>query len=659
MPAVATGRQRGATAPVSPPPQLSMRRRLAFTAITLALPVVVLVLAEAGLRLAGYGDSFPLFVEYRAQPEYLQLNQEVAKRYFRQGSFVPTPEVEFFRAQKTPATFRIVFQGESSAQGFPYGHGGAPSRLLKQRLEATFPDRRIEVINTALTAVNSYVLVDLADEIIAQRPDVVMIYTGHNEYYGIFGVGSTRALGGARPLVKAYLTLGDLRIVQVLGAVVGALAGVVGQPDAAPRTVMEAMAGEQRIPYGSPRYQRGLDQFRANLRELLSRYRAAGIGVFIGTVASNERDQRPFVSGAPSATDTTADAFFALGKAFDARADYAKARAYYRAAKERDELRFRAPEAINRIIREEAVRNGATLVETQQALERAAPAEIVGSTLMLEHVHPNVDGYFLIADAFYDALRRRGMIGTWATTVPASQARQDVLVTPLDSLIGLLRTDRLVSGWPFRPRSAERVPVVDTLHPRTAAERFAQAVVLGNLPWPEAMERLRVHYERAGELDQALRISRAMAEEYTYSAEPVMDAARIAIAQRRYADALRHARAANGRRETVNTARLLGLLMLRQGDHEGGVRQLRRAAQLAPGDDRLRLTVTAAEAIPNLERERARSPRNANVLYNLAATYALTQQYEKAAEQLTALARVEPGHAGARDLRQKLAAVSP
>jgi thioredoxin-like negative regulator of GroEL len=69
--------------------------------------------------------------------------------------------------------------------------------------------------------------------------------------------------------------------------------------------------------------------------------------------------------------------------------------------------------------------------------------------------------------------------------------------------------------------------------------------------------------------------------------------------------------------------------------------------------------VTAAEAIPNLERERARSPRNANVLYNLAATYALTQQYEKAAEQLTVLARVEPGHAGARDLRQKLAAVSP
>src|SRR3712207_5121661 len=191
MPAVAKGRKRAAVAPAVPQP-LSRRRRIAFTAITLALPLLLLLLLELGLGLGGYGASYPLFVEHRPQPEYLTLNPDVARRYFRQ-EFVPTPEVEFFRARKQPGTFRIVFQGESSAQGFPYGHGGAPSRMLQQRLQATFPEKRIEVINTALTAITSYVLLDLADEIIAQHPDAVMIYTGHNEYYGVFGVGSTRA----------------------------------------------------------------------------------------------------------------------------------------------------------------------------------------------------------------------------------------------------------------------------------------------------------------------------------------------------------------------------------------------------------------------------------------------------------------------------------
>jgi tetratricopeptide (TPR) repeat protein len=625
----------------------------------LAVPLVFLAVVEGGLRLAGYGESYPLVVEYRAQPEYLQLNQSVAKRYFRDDAFVPNPEVEFFPARKAPGTLRLVFQGESSAQGFPYGHGGAPSRLLEQRLEATFPDRRVDVINTALTAVNSYVLADFADDIVALRPDAVLIYTGHNEYYGIFGVGSTRAIGGARPFVKAYLALGGLRMVQLVEAALGGIIGAFREADAAPRTVMEAMAGEQRIPYGSPRYRQGVDQFRANLRELLSRYRDAEIPVFIGTIASNERDQRPFVSGTPTASDTTADAFFALAKAADAGADYAKARDYYRAAKERDELRFRAPEAINEIIREEAGRGGATVVQTQHALERAAPAGIIGNSLMLEHVHPNIDGYLIIADAFYEALRERRMFGIWSAVLPAAQAPQEVLVTPLDSLVGLFRTDRLLSGWPFQPRGSARVPVVDTLHPRTTSERLAQAVVLGNLPWPEAMERLRVDYERTGQLDQALRVARAMAAEYSYSAEPLMDAARISIAQRRYADALRYARAANARRETLNSARLVGLLMLRQGHHQNGVQQLRRAAQLAPGDQRLRITVSAAEAIPGLERELPRTPRDANLLYNLAATYALTQQYEKSRETLDILARVDPKHAGARELRRQLAAVTP
>ena len=52
--------------------------------------------------------------------------------------------------------------------------------MLEGRIRASQPTRYVEVINTAMSAVNSYTLLDFADEIIAQNPDAVLIYAGHN-----------------------------------------------------------------------------------------------------------------------------------------------------------------------------------------------------------------------------------------------------------------------------------------------------------------------------------------------------------------------------------------------------------------------------------------------------------------------------------------------
>lgn len=657
-----------------------------------AFPLVLLGAVELALRVGGYGGSYPLFIENPPDPSYLYPNQDVARRYFQAQTITPRPQLDFFRAEKQPGTFRVVFQGESSAAGFPYRHGGAPSRMLEQRLQQTFPDRHIEVINTALTAVNSYTLLDLADEIIAQQPDAVLIYTGHNEYYGVFGVASTRAIGRWRPAIEAYLALRHLRTVQLLDALLARVGSrrQGGDVGTAPRTVMELLAGDQHIPLGSPRYAQGLAQFRANLDALLARYQAHRVPVLIGTLASNERDQTPFVSVLNAGTDsaawwrsyregvaaldggdgpaaerallaavhrdsTAADGLYALGRLYDARADSVRARAYYRAAREHDQLRFRAPEAVNRIIREVAVRRGATVVETEDALARASPQGIIGKTLILEHVHPNIDGYFLIADAFYEAMRARKLIGgDWSHYVPAAQARATVPVTPVDSLAGVLRVDRLTSGWPFQPAGRSQTPIADTLRPKTPVEELAKELALERITWPEAMERQRAYFEARGDRIHAIGVARAMAQEYRYAAGPYMDASRLALLDRKYDEAIAYVRAANERRETPKSAQLLGLLLLRQGDYAAALVDLRRAAQLAPDDQRMQMTLAAAEAIPELEQERAKTPRNPDILFNLAGVYALTQQYERSRETLAELQRVDPRHAGARELLRKL-----
>ena len=644
--------------PAPPPPASPARRRL-FVAVTLLLPWLLLALVELGLRLGGYGGRPPLFVPYADQPGWMMTNPEFARRYFR-GAFVPTPHVDFFRAEKAPGAFRVVFQGESSAAGFPYGHGGAPSRLLEQQLQAAFPGREVEAVNAAFTAINSYAMLDQADDVLAARPDAVLIYAGHNEYYGALGAASTRGLGGRRPLVRAYLALQRLRTAQLLGGALGKALGTdaAARPDGAdaPRSVMQLMAGDQQVPLGSALYRRGLEQFRANLAALLARYRAAGVPVFVGTVASNERDQPPFVSPPAAAGDTSAAGHFAAARAADARGDTAAARRHYRAAKERDALRFRAPEAVNQIIREECARHGATVVESQAALERASPLGVPGGTLMLEHLHPNVDGYRLIAGAFHEALRARGLPGPGgAAEAPnGSAAAAFVPVTAVDSLAAVYRTGRLTAQWPFQPAGVSRVAPVDTLTPRTPAERLAQALVRGETPWAAATDQLRRAYEAAGDADAATRVALVLAKEFRYSPQPYMDAARLALGRRRYADGLAYARRALARRETPEAAQLVGLLAYRLGDRAGAMPFLERAAQLAPADPRMTVPLDAARAIPEMEEARGAAPADTLLLYNLAAAYALTHLYDDARATLAALERVAPAHAGARDLRRRL-----
>jgi tetratricopeptide (TPR) repeat protein len=531
-----------------------------FAALVMLFPVAGLLLVEGGLRLAGTGTSYPLFVPTRRAAGYLEVNPRVAWRFLVDQADAPNLWIRPvpFRSEKTRETVRIVVQGGSTAEGYPYGYGASPAGMLQQRLQRTYPERRIEVITTAMSAVNSYTLLDFSPEILEQRPDAVVIYAGHNEYLGILGVGSSFSAGHRRPLVLAFLASKDVRLLQ-LGR--RALAAVT-RPDPEERQsgdrrpLMRRVVAEERIAYGSSLYRRGLAQYRANLRALLRRYRRAGVPVYVGTVVSNERDQPPFISGhrrgvdleawrdrfdaglraletgdpgaaladfdaAVALDDLHADAHFGRGWALEALERFEEARRAYQAARDRDELRFRAPGEINAILREVAADQGARVVEVEQAFARASEHGIVGNGLMLEHLHPNLDGYFVLADAFYRALREDGAIGSWQRAVPPAQARREMPVTEVDRLYGEWRIGGLTAEWPFTdtPRRFE-VP-----EPADEVEGIAVDYLRGRMQWPDAMRDLLDHYRHRGDHVEAARVAVLLAEAFPHRRDDQLAAA--------------------------------------------------------------------------------------------------------------------------------------
>lgn len=168
--------------------------------------------------MVGYGEGYELFHKIISEnkTEYYVMNSGVSQKYFKNTGFHSDNQSDLFLKKKTDSTFRVFVQGASTVVGFPFYKNGSFPRLLKHRLSLTFPNRNIEVVNTGITAVNSYTLWDLSEEIIKQDPDLVIIYAGHNEYYGALGAGSSVFIGEHPFLVRTYLRLKNLRFFQLL-----------------------------------------------------------------------------------------------------------------------------------------------------------------------------------------------------------------------------------------------------------------------------------------------------------------------------------------------------------------------------------------------------------------------------------------------------------
>lgn len=613
-------------------------RRVAFSLAALLLPLLLLGLLELGLRLAGYGSNPGLIQPVEGYPGYIQPNEEVAERYFSSVANLPSIPFDWLSEPRPDSTFRIVLQGGSTAAGWPYYFGADLADVVETHLNRMHPAFRFEVLNTSMAAINSYTLLDVQPDILALEPDAILVYAGHNEYYGAMGVGSSQGVGSNPTLIRLYLRLRPLRTVQLLQSGISSLMGLgQDEPGSAPgQTLMQSMVREQRIPLDSDLYHKGLRQFESNMDRLLARYAEAGIPVFIGTLASNLRDQAPFLSGVGDAAlseeaaaervrlagqalaeDRPDDALatitalleeaplyaaahFLHGRILDRMGRTEEARAAYLSAKERDELRFRAPEAMNDLIRDLAARHGATVVDSRGAIEAASPDSIIGTDMMLEHLHPTVAGYRTLGAAYFMGLagarfgEDRGVSWTWDRAQRLS--RFPTVVASVDSLAGAYRVQQLTASWPFRPVGS-RMTQLDTLMAGTLAGTMGLRVYQDDITRIEALDALRVDATRRGDLRQAADLLDAVIQSYPMVGGPHQALGKIRMQQGRYAEAESLVRQELRIGNSIEAHQVLGTLLLNRQQVDAAIPHLETAVTMNPSDQRARFNLAGAYAL--------------------------------------------------------------
>src|SRR4030042_834537 len=145
----------------SRPQNIDTRKNRIFFLIIISIPILFFILLEVILQLLGYGGNLDLFVDAPKDfPLHQMANQQVARRFFSRQNAVPSPPLDLFLKQKPANGFRIFVLGGSTTAGYPYAANLMFSRILQRRLSDAFPERKIEVGNLAMSAINSYALLD-------------------------------------------------------------------------------------------------------------------------------------------------------------------------------------------------------------------------------------------------------------------------------------------------------------------------------------------------------------------------------------------------------------------------------------------------------------------------------------------------------------------
>jgi tetratricopeptide (TPR) repeat protein len=457
-------------------------------ALLVASPALFFGVAELTLRVSGYGYPTSFFLGPDKQGFY-RSNHRFGWRFFpRHLARAPEP---ILLPPRTPRATRIYVLGESAAMGMPnpaYSFG----RILEVMLRERYPGSQFEVINAAMTAINSHVILEIAGDCAAQGGDLFVIYMGNNEVVGPYGPGTVfQQAARSRALIQNAIWVKSTRTGQLLERLIASRSKPEKQPEK--WQGMQMFLGNQ-VPLDDPRLALVYDNFERNLNDICRTAQRANAGVVLSTVAVNLANCPPFASlhrrdispdelakwellyaggaeaeshgdlklsmerwsAASKIDDRFADLQFRMGKCLAALNQPAEAREHFQLACDLDGLRFRADSRINAAIRKagEGSAQCVRFVDAERVFaETANTAGSLDNERFYEHVHLTFEGNYLLAKTLLDQVEAAlpAEVRSRASgPVPSSkQCAERLAHTPWDEFHMVESMAKLTSMPPF------------------------------------------------------------------------------------------------------------------------------------------------------------------------------------------------------------------
>ncbi len=485
------------TVAVPRPAAPARRRRWAFRLLAVLIGLSPLVAFEGLCAVFDWGrpglHDDP-FVGFRAVRPLFVLNDDTGRYEIpkaRQTYFRP----DSFAAVKADDEFRIFCLGGSTVQGRPFAIETAFSRWLEISLTAADRERTWRVVNCGGVSYASYRLVPILEEVLHYQPDLIILYTGHNEF---LEARSFEHLGRRGTALNAALDAASrLRTFTLVRE---------GYLRSQGRSSAEPPAGRPILPEevealldyrgGLAEYHRDdawrsgvIEQFGYNLRRMVQMADRAGVELILVNPVSNWRDSPPFKSEHGSDLSEAqrqkwqslcesasrhlrrehydpsralrlleeacrldprhAGGWYNLAGCYEALGQLDPGRDAYLRAKEEDVCPLRILQPMNDFILALARETGTPLINAQKLFEARSGGGITGGDWLVDHVHPTIEGHQLLADALAQMLVDEGHVtptADWASRRCAAFHEHFEALSPLYFQKGMQRLSAL-KNW--------------------------------------------------------------------------------------------------------------------------------------------------------------------------------------------------------------------
>ncbi len=564
---------------------------------------------------------------------------------------------------KLPGALRVFCLGSSSMYGTPYDMTANIPGIVRKQLRHLAPEREIEVVNFGASAINSNVIADLAHEMVEYQPDVVLVYMGHNEFYGPDGVGASWLEKNFPFLTEWKYGLRGLRLVELLQDWLR----TTRTQDASDRNLMREVSQGSLVALDSPDSRRVFETYERNLRDIIRTFRQRGVPVILSELSSNltfppfvsdsvtsvptwsafrdsmesllDAGKSPEVLGRVEALDNSgrgcAIVHYWKGRALQRLGRYAEAKTEFESARDLDLLKFRAPGEVNARLRKIGRAEGVPVIASDSLLASISPGGIPGDNVFWEHLHPNASGYYQIAGMFVGEIRAIGLLGP-AASAPLLPFVPDTLgMCWLDLAYADLAIQRLTGRWPFEHYSRE--PAVLKSSDQVLV-KIARDVYARTMRWDDGAYKTASYFWSQGKFREARTTYQALLDEYPYNFYPNY---------------------------------LMGSLLNQRGDREGALQFYRRSIASNPGFPRSRLdlglimvnegrfqdAVTDLNAVLAMPEAAGMNDVRAVAHYGLAAAKANMGDVESALAEVERSLALAPRSPDALALRARLQSV--
>jgi hypothetical protein len=440
----------------------SRYRTVVLWMIVLWISMSPLIAGEVFLRLTdarladdpylnfGQVDSFFVTKQINGEPYYQVANREV---YRERNTLFPL--------RKPANAFRIFCLGGSASAGWPHPAEEIYSAYLRNALQRAYPDRAIEVINVSAHAYAAYRVRLIFQEIIQYNPDLIVIYSGNNEFIEkrVYGETSTWFDPVTTMMDRLYL------VRRVKGSSLGRRFWPENTllPEERQHVAYEQWSKIEQLALDlrkkPAQYEKVKEHYRFSIQSMVSTARERRVPVVLVTVPVNLRDWHPNVSYQPLQGDTLlgwaehyrdgrrslldgdakaavrafsaattlsplhAESHFMLGLALERSQEFEAAMQAYSRARDLDHNPFRAPSDLNHILRQIAEQyENVSLADADRLFQAASAPFAPGFDFFLDYVHPTKRGNLLVAQAVYDEIITRRLIGAEAADMMAARA---------------------------------------------------------------------------------------------------------------------------------------------------------------------------------------------------------------------------------------------